>query len=207
MPPVRNDKPKSAGSKRSNKRQAYHLTCSNCRTRKVKCDGKQPECGICTAYSQECHYDKSPPMSQVLAMADRIAQLERMTGMASEGSVMQDISDGNITHYEPPTPTTARFQSHQSPVETVNSAGQKDTPQYPSTSAIEDPITGQDENSAATTPAVSGVMPTMNEDQLHFWEAKAVETCAITLRLSNEKMENLLRTHWTWVHVSQYHRH
>lgn len=205
MPPVRTDKPKATGSKRSAKRQAYHLTCSNCRNRKVKCDGKQPECGICSAYNQECHYDKSPPMSQVLAMAERIAQLERMAGINGDGGSVetdQGPQEQIGASFEAQTPTAARFHAHQSPVETVTSTSQKDTPHYPSTSAVEDPITGPDEESAVNTPPASAVMPTMNEDQLHFWEAAAVQTCAAQLRLGNEKMENLLRTHWTWVHVS-----
>lgn len=205
MPPVRTDKSKAAASKRNAKRQAYHLTCSNCRNRKVKCDGKQPECGICSAYNQECHYDKAPPMSQVLAMAERIAQLERLAGISGEGGGMGSEPQDHVSApFEAQTPSAAtRFHAHQSPVETVTSTSQKDTPHYPSTSAVEDPITGQDEEPAANTPPASAVMPTMNEDQLHFWEAAAVETCAAQLRLGNEKMENLLRTHWTWVHVSR----
>lgn len=202
MPPVRNDKVKAASAKRFSKRQAYHLTCSNCRTRKVKCDGAQPSCGICKAYNQDCHYDKSPPMSQVLAMAERIAQLERAAGLTGDGQSVHEASDGAGLQLEEQTPGAAHFQAHHSPVETVTSSSQKDTPHYPSTSAVEDPITGQDEDTPTATPPVRGVMPTMNEDQLHFWEDAAVHTCASQLRLPVEKMDHLLKTHWVWVHVS-----
>ena len=204
MPPPRNDKTKVTGPKRGGRRQAYHLTCSNCRNRKVKCDGAQPECGICKAYSQDCHYDKSPPMSQVLAMAERIAQLERMAGVANDSQGLSEPPDAMNLLYEAPTPSGLRFDTHQSPVETVTSNSHKDTPHYPSTSAVEDPITGQDEASAAADPPVNGVMPTMNEDQLRFWESAAVQACATQLRLPAEKIEHLLKTHWTWVHVRHH---
>lgn len=216
MPPVaRNEKSKAAGLKRGSRRQAYHLTCSNCRTRKVKCDGAQPECGICKAYSQECHYDKSPPMSQVLAMAERIAQLERMAGIAHDNQSFAEAPNAMELSYEVPTPSaprlvgstdildSSRFDTHQSPVETATSNSHHDTPHYPSTSAVADPITGQDETSAAADPPVNGVMPTMNEDQLQFWEAAGIRACATQLRLPAEKIEHLLKTHWTWVHVRQ----
>lgn len=161
----------------------------------------QPECGICKAYSQECHYDKSPPMSQVLAMAERIAQLERMTGLANDSQSFSEAPDVMNLSYEVPTPSAPRFDTNQSPVETVTSNSHNDTPHYPSTSAVADPITGQDEASTAPDPPVNGVMPTMNEDQLRFWEAAGIQACATQLRLPAEKIEHLLKTHWTWVHV------
>src|SRR4051794_33521910 len=52
------------------------LTCVNCRNRKIRCDGAQPSCGICTAYSESCFYDKPPPMSQVIAMVEKLKELE-----------------------------------------------------------------------------------------------------------------------------------
>lgn len=58
-------------------RKATRLTCSNCRSRKIRCDGAQPSCGICVAYGEECQYAHPPPMTQILAMTDKIAQLEQ----------------------------------------------------------------------------------------------------------------------------------
>lgn len=72
------------------------LICANCRRRKVciavshgvydasrtnnkktKCDGTHPSCKTCEVYQDQCHYDKSPPMSQILAMSEKIQELER----------------------------------------------------------------------------------------------------------------------------------
>jgi hypothetical protein len=141
-------------------------------------------------------------MSQVLAMAERIAQLERLAGLNGDEASVQEPQKRVHAHFEAQTPSASHYHTHHSPVETVTSSSQKDTPHYPSTSAVEDPITGQDEEPAVSTPPPSAVMPTMNEDQLHFWEAAAVQSCAAQLRMGTEKMENLWRTHWTWVHVS-----
>ncbi|ETN45456.1 uncharacterized protein HMPREF1541_09287 [Cyphellophora europaea CBS 101466] len=197
MPPARKDLNKSI-AKRVGKRQAYHLTCHNCRTRKVKCDGAQPECGICKAYSQQCQYDKAPPMSQVLAMAERIAQLEKGLDIQREDNQQHDVSDGASVVMEVPSPTASRTTAYRSPVDTVTSASQE-TPHYPSTSAVEDPVTGQNEENSTRSPSLTAVMPTMNEEQLQYWEKSAVQACATQLRLPEERIEHLLKTHWTWV--------
>lgn len=58
--------------------------CENCRRRRVKCDGLQPECGTCKVYKDECCWDaredlrKPISRQQVEALQTRIADLEKM---------------------------------------------------------------------------------------------------------------------------------
>lgn len=75
------------------------LTCENCRIRKVpgpsylfahvdgkngpnlqlqtRCDGTQPSCKTCEVYHDECRYEKPPPMSQIISMANRLQEAEQ----------------------------------------------------------------------------------------------------------------------------------
>ncbi|CAG7565927.1 unnamed protein product [Fusarium equiseti] len=57
-------------------RKARGLTCANCRAKKVRCEGSQPTCKTCEVYHVECHYDKPPALSQVVAMARRLQEAE-----------------------------------------------------------------------------------------------------------------------------------
>ncbi|RGP72459.1 nitrogen assimilation transcription factor nit-4 [Fusarium sporotrichioides] len=63
------------------------LTCANCRIKKVRCEGGQPTCKTCEIYHVECHYDKPPPLSQIVAMAKKLQQaeetIERLQGTES----------------------------------------------------------------------------------------------------------------------------
>jgi hypothetical protein len=58
--------------------------CENCRRRRVKCDGLQPECGTCRVYKDECCWDaredlrKPISRQQVEALQIRVADLEKM---------------------------------------------------------------------------------------------------------------------------------
>ncbi|KAI0466777.1 fungal-specific transcription factor domain-containing protein [Xylaria cf. heliscus] len=58
-------------------RRAGTLTCANCRTRKVRCEGSQPACKTCEIYNVECRYDKLPPVTQVIEMARRLQEAEK----------------------------------------------------------------------------------------------------------------------------------
>ncbi|KAH8812417.1 fungal-specific transcription factor domain-containing protein [Xylogone sp. PMI_703] len=54
------------------------FTCSNCRSRKTRCDGTQPSCKTCEVYNDQCRYDKPPPMSQINMMAKKLQDAERI---------------------------------------------------------------------------------------------------------------------------------
>ncbi|KAH8725732.1 fungal-specific transcription factor domain-containing protein [Phaeosphaeriaceae sp. PMI808] len=72
---AQNTKRRAARSKNEN-RHYRGLTCANCRARKMRCGGGQPSCKTCEIYNDECRYDKAPPMSQVMAMAQRLQEAE-----------------------------------------------------------------------------------------------------------------------------------
>ncbi|EUC34691.1 hypothetical protein COCCADRAFT_92797 [Bipolaris zeicola 26-R-13] len=58
----------------------WGLTCANCRIRKMRCGGGQPRCKTCDIYGDKCRYDKTPPMSQIIAMAQRLQEAEETIG-------------------------------------------------------------------------------------------------------------------------------
>ncbi|PVH70719.1 hypothetical protein DL98DRAFT_436466, partial [Cadophora sp. DSE1049] len=59
-------------------RQNRTLTCANCRIRKTRCDGTQPGCKTCEVYNDDCQYEKPPPMSQIINMAKKLQDYERL---------------------------------------------------------------------------------------------------------------------------------
>ncbi|KAK8091238.1 hypothetical protein PG994_000743 [Apiospora phragmitis] len=52
-----------------------HKACTQCRDRKIKCDGSQPKCGRCVRYGHECHY---APAAKRCSKADFATMLEAM---------------------------------------------------------------------------------------------------------------------------------
>lgn len=139
-------------------------------------------------------------MSQVLAMAERIAQLERMVEHGQEPVSQPEHETTSKIHFDASNTLQADRPSLQSPVETINSGSQKDTPHYPSTSALVDPVTGDQDQSMEASNNVDLSMPSMSEQQLQYWEQNCARACAAYLQLPVEKTEHLLRTHWTWIH-------
>jgi hypothetical protein len=47
-------------------------------TVQTRCDGTQPGCKTCEVYNDECHYDKLPPMSQIVKMAKKLQEAEQL---------------------------------------------------------------------------------------------------------------------------------
>ena len=133
-------------------------------------------------------------------MAERISQLENATGLTHED---EDLND---TPTKPSMPHTSHasiapdIHALRSPVETVTSTSQRETPQYTTTSALDDPVMAEQEERIADATISDQVMPSMNQDQLEYWENAAYRTCAAILRLPNEKVEHLMKTHFNWIH-------
>lgn len=46
----------------------------------MRCGGGQPRCKTCDIYGDKCRYDKTPPMSQIIAMAQRLQEAEETIG-------------------------------------------------------------------------------------------------------------------------------
>ncbi|KAF5642452.1 pathway-specific regulatory [Fusarium tjaetaba] len=187
-------------------KKTARLTCNNCRARKVRCDGGQPVCGICIAYNETCQYDRPPPMTQIRAMADKIAQLEQ---------TIQDLQKQDVTSTAP-CQTSATVLTESAivpaliePLPTIEVAdGNMDPTRsfYDTTSAVHDPgdtpsqaTTGQ--ITVAHSPETRQPLP-METPELKFWEDQAVESAAVYLSIPEEVIRRLFATHWTWVHAN-----
>ncbi|EGU73557.1 hypothetical protein FOXB_15937 [Fusarium oxysporum f. sp. conglutinans Fo5176] len=187
-------------------KKTVRLTCKNCRARKVRCDGGQPICGICIAYDETCQYDRPPPMTQIRAMADKIAQLEQ---------TIKDLQNKDGTSTAPLQASAAvlaestRISTLADPLPTIEVAdGPLDTARsyYDTTSAVHDPgdtpsqaTTGQ--VTVAHSPETRQPLP-METPELKFWEDQAVESAAIYLSIPQDVIRRLFATHWTWVHAN-----
>ncbi|KAF5261391.1 hypothetical protein FOXYS1_7927 [Fusarium oxysporum] len=182
-------------------KKTARLTCKNCRARKVRCDGGQPICGICIAYNETCQYDRPPPMTQIRAMADKIAQLEQ---------TIKDLQNKDGTSTAPLQASAAvlaestRLSTLADPLPTIEVAdGPLDTARsyYDTTSAVHDP--GDTPSQAATgqvtvahSPETRQPLP-METPELRFWEDQAVESAAVYLSIPQDVIRRLFATHWT----------
>uniref|UniRef100_A0A0D2Y6Z6 Zn(2)-C6 fungal-type domain-containing protein n=1 Tax=Fusarium oxysporum (strain Fo5176) TaxID=660025 RepID=A0A0D2Y6Z6_FUSOF len=187
-------------------KKTARLTCKNCRARKVRCDGGHPICGICIAYNETCQYDRPPPMTQIRAMADKIAQLEQ---------TIKDLQNKDGTSTAPLQASAAvlaestRLSTLADPLPTIEVAdGPLDTARsyYDTTSAVHDPgdtpsqaTTGQ--VTVAHSPETRQPLP-METPELRFWEDQAVESAAVYLSIPQDVIRRLFATHWTWVHAN-----
>nr|POE90359.1 nitrogen assimilation transcription factor nira [Quercus suber] len=182
-------------------RTGYGLTCSKCRSRKIKCDGRRPECGICVAYGERCHYDRLPSMSQVLGMANRIEDLERQLAQrpVDTGSTASAAIDTAPTTVAATVSTSSFTPAQSMSIENLGSSNAPQVPQYQSTSAVDEPIADTDETTTVSASTLS-VSYTMTEQEILYWEDAALQACASMVFLSQERLSHLFRTHWTWVH-------
>ncbi|KAI9304853.1 fungal-specific transcription factor domain-containing protein [Cunninghamella echinulata] len=67
------------------KRQRVSKACEQCRSKKTKCDGITPACGICTSQNLECTYKavskkRGPPKGYIEAIEGRLHRLEALIG-------------------------------------------------------------------------------------------------------------------------------
>ncbi|KPI44682.1 Nitrogen assimilation transcription factor nit-4 [Cyphellophora attinorum] len=132
-------------------------------------------------------------------MAERITQLEQAAGLSQPAETRQITPSSSISHSAVPS-ISHDISSLRSPVDTINSTSHRDTPQYTSTSALEDPVVAEQDERIAEATVTDQVMPSMNQDQLEYWENAASKTCSAILRLPTEKVEHLLKTHFNWIH-------
>ncbi|KIW06065.1 uncharacterized protein PV09_03237 [Verruconis gallopava] len=66
--------PEGASSKKPPRRYAF--ACSNCRKKKIRCDGAQPECTSCARAEEVCQYPKKRMEAQLAQAQKRIQELE-----------------------------------------------------------------------------------------------------------------------------------
>lgn len=199
------------------------LTCRGCRTRKIRCDGAQPSCGICIAYSDNCVYDKPPPMSQIVAMADKIADLESIvrrlqsqSGTESGSPDDQPLAAVEGASAQPPSqpssrqpPLSAAFISRPGIADVEGSLDETEA-YYDTTSAVHAPGVALHAANVApsvltngSTPSHIQPIPSLSDPdraQLAIWENTAIDNASVHLNLPVRTVRHLLATHWTWIH-------
>ncbi|KAJ9316704.1 transcriptional regulator family: Fungal Specific TF [Paecilomyces variotii] len=92
--------------KPGSRRPRVHRACLNCRRKKVKCPGDQPQCSFCVRLGQRCEYPRShmsnlsfhqPDATAAYGeLASRISMIEaRLTGMTPGSNLTADMLDIN----------------------------------------------------------------------------------------------------------------
>lgn len=149
-------------------------------------------------------------MSQVLAMAHKIEELEKALAAAKESAQNHSQPTIALNAF-----STTQFkagmsdQQHTNPSEQRGSpivirehihSGDYESPIYSSTSAIQEPSTNGEGSSTShvTTPATT--IPSMDENTLNFWTDAMLHSASSQLCLPVDKVKHLFNTHWTWVH-------
>ncbi|KAH7196430.1 fungal-specific transcription factor domain-containing protein [Fusarium flagelliforme] len=182
----------------SEPKKTARLTCKGCRLRKVRCDGGQPVCGICIAYGETCDYDRPPPMTQIRAMADRIAELEQTVKQLRNNSTVEGSA---MTEQSRPTPIEPL-----PPIENTDKS--LDEPAYyDTTSAVHDPgdtplPTSRTMESPANCSLQALPIEMFQSPDLDFFENEAIGSASIYLNIPQDVIRRLFTTHWTWVHAN-----
>ncbi|CAG7561148.1 unnamed protein product [Fusarium equiseti] len=165
-----------------------------CRLRKVRCDGGQPVCGICIAYGETCDYDRPPPMTQIRAMADRIAELEETVKKLTNNAGAVTAEQSRSRPIEPLPPIENTDQSLDEPT------------YYDTTSALhgpgDTPLQQNAVESPANRPLQALPIEMLESPDLDFWENEAISSASIYLNIPQEVIRRLFTTHWTWVHAN-----
>ncbi|KAI3012293.1 transcriptional regulator family: Fungal Specific TF [Aspergillus niger] len=76
------------------KRRRVALACDACRTRKSRCDGRRPKCGMCEDLGFECAYTPSTTTTNIIVQKDYLRDLEeRVKSLeTSMATVKSDLS-------------------------------------------------------------------------------------------------------------------
>ncbi|WXC55789.1 hypothetical protein SNK03_001728 [Fusarium graminearum] len=88
------------------------LSCSNCRTRKIKCDKIQPFCGQCSRFGLDCVFPSRKPTRRAprprqSELLDRISRLENIVNQADPAKLKQLDEEEDISSRPEITSPTA----------------------------------------------------------------------------------------------------
>ncbi len=90
-------------------RQRAGVACDECRRRKLRCDGQQPECGVCQGSGSVCEVTqrgvRGPKKGYVKALKSRLVHLEAMLESRPSPDQQQQQRPGseNSSGITPPT--------------------------------------------------------------------------------------------------------
>ncbi|KAL2815054.1 fungal-specific transcription factor domain-containing protein [Aspergillus cavernicola] len=214
--------PRARPERRSRARRT--LTCENCRARKTRCDGTQPSCKTCEVYHDECRYEKPPPMSQIIAMANRLQEAEQTIlklkkALETEPSPVyhpttanqsvSPASEGHLGHPGNSTQHRARSSSTEPTSEELLADLSRDEhgkiSYYGPTSAIYEPAEldppSADIQSYDELPSKTNIrtLLTWNAEEYRSWEEFALGNAAIETSIPRATMSKLLQIHWAWI--------
>ncbi|ORZ25346.1 fungal-specific transcription factor domain-domain-containing protein [Absidia repens] len=110
------------------KRQRVSKACEQCRSKKTKCDGDQPICGICRSQNIDCTYKaitkkRGPPKGYIEAIEGRLQRLEALIGsiiqeddprfqaILTELNAPLQTSSGELIRPRKPTNVTSSYDT------------------------------------------------------------------------------------------------
>ena len=148
-------------------------------------------------------------MTQVLAMTDRIAELERLVQdlqrNASQTSAPPSIAPtngsmdgGEASHASLDEGHFVHSVPSQDTVSPKDATLERGETYYETTSAIHDPGTVRSRSDGSGPLRCK--LPTMNPKQLAYWADRVHEAASTLLGIPSHTIRHLLETHWTWVH-------
>lgn len=138
-------------------------------------------------------------MSQVMAMANQIEDLERALHAAGDDQVGTHAPPAQVqTQQSTETPAVALSNDNND----AQTDEQHSAPAFNSTSAVQEPARGSDDRNVTPFPTTHydpKPIP-MSPEQLALWQSKASEVCAMQLHLPVARITHLFETYWTWVY-------
>ncbi|KAH8895687.1 fungal-specific transcription factor domain-containing protein [Thozetella sp. PMI_491] len=185
------------------------FSCENCRKRKVKCGGEQPECRRCVVRNDECVYKLNPTLSYTQRLENRIKELEKQLAAAKgdEGQVKAKASPSVGS----PDASSSPSRPAQSPDPSAEEAlagsfsGMKIDDKgvityHGNTSFFQlpnDHVSAFQSLMEEPAPMLSGDPDEERRERLvsNAWQQRALEDMVGT----PEPFQYLLNTHWCWV--------
>ncbi|KAG1438643.1 hypothetical protein G6F56_012575 [Rhizopus delemar] len=86
----------SSSSTGKQKKSRTSHACTNCRRKKIKCDGRQPSCSSCLQLGSTCGYEegkkRGPRKGYVQTLEERLVQMEQKL-MNTPGTLYPDTMD------------------------------------------------------------------------------------------------------------------
>lgn len=143
-------------------------------------------------------------MSQVIAMTEKIRELEATVEQLTKKSVTSDTEHLNVDASHPSQDTE---DAPLTGAQVISSRDQQSLSvidaYYDSTSAVDAPMQADPGSvmSASTSQIPESlVLERLTEQNMGRWEETAISNCAMLLQLQPDKVRHLLATHWSWVH-------
>ncbi|KAH8586683.1 fungal-specific transcription factor domain-containing protein [Bisporella sp. PMI_857] len=164
------------------------FSCSQCRKRKVKCGGQQPECSRCTARKETCIYELNPTLSYTQKLEARIKELEDLIDILQPSSVGNN-DESRATSLTPGS-MSRTFQGLR-----VDHDGK--ITYHGATSFFQLPTTDSQNQATIENPSGSNHEEDQRKERLvnNAWQQRIMENLSET----PEPFQFMLKAHWCWI--------